>query len=131
MYFRRRSITRRAFVSKTTKIISCDAPTSPKLWFSLLTFVTYLGNMEFGTRSGPRLIATGYQVPKPDIGNAASESVCVLNLLCQILQSPDQCRARHHLTAAVGVIHCVVTMAAGRLMYLHPHHLCLRHLRLR
>jgi len=42
VYFRlhihklRRSITRRALVSETTNIISCDAWT-PKLWFSLVT----------------------------------------------------------------------------------------------
>ena len=57
MYFRlhihklHRSITRRALVSETTNIISCDAST-PRLWFSLLTFVTYLRRMEFETGSG-------------------------------------------------------------------------------
>jgi len=43
------SITRRELVSETTNIISCDSLT--KLWFSLLTFVTYLGYMEFETGS--------------------------------------------------------------------------------
>jgi len=56
MYFwlhihkRRRAIIRMALVSETTNIISCDAPT-PKLWFSLLTFVTYLDQMGIETRS--------------------------------------------------------------------------------
>ena len=63
MYFRlhihklHRLITRMALVSETTNIISCDAPT-PKLWFSLLTFITYLGQMEIETGSR-------YLVPKP------------------------------------------------------------------
>jgi len=37
------SITLRALVSETNNIISYDAPIDPKLWSSLLTFVTYLG----------------------------------------------------------------------------------------
>jgi len=57
MYFRlhihklRCSIISTALVSETTNIISCDAPT-PKLWFSLLTFITYLGQLQFETSSG-------------------------------------------------------------------------------
>jgi len=46
-----RLITRRALVSETTNIISCDARPR-KLWFSLLTFVTYLGQTDFQTGSG-------------------------------------------------------------------------------
>jgi len=48
MYFRlyihkrRRSITRRASVSETTNIISCDAPTP-----QAVVFVTYLCQVEF------------------------------------------------------------------------------------
>ena len=70
MYFQlcihelRRSITRRVLVSETTNIISCDAPT-PKLWFSLFTFVTYLGQMEFETGYEYPDIATGYPVRQP------------------------------------------------------------------
>jgi len=58
MYFRLhlhklcRLITCRALVSETTHITSCDSPTSPKLLFSLFTFVTYVGHMEFETHSG-------------------------------------------------------------------------------
>jgi len=56
MYFRLhihklyRSITRRAFSETTNIMLWC--PRSPKLWFSLLTFVTYLRQMEFETGSG-------------------------------------------------------------------------------
>jgi len=64
-----RLITRRALVSETTNIISCDAPTPPpKLWFVLLIFVTYLGQMEFETRS--EYPGNCNRIPKQ--GNAAN-----------------------------------------------------------
>jgi len=44
-------------VSETTTIISCNAPT-PKLWFSLHTFVAYLGDMNLKPASGTRVIST-------------------------------------------------------------------------
>ena len=58
MYFRlhihklRRSTTRTALVSETTNIISCDAPTDPQAVVFIVTFVTYLGQMESETGSG-------------------------------------------------------------------------------
>jgi len=39
-------------------------PRPPKLWFLLLTFVNYLGQIEFETAGpGTRVNATGYTVP--------------------------------------------------------------------
>ena len=58
-----RSITRRALVSETTNIISCDATT-----FQAVVFVTYLGQMEFETWSG--YSSNCKRVPGPKPGNA-------------------------------------------------------------
>jgi len=74
MYFQlhihklRRSITRRSLVSKTTNIISYDAPTPQAVIF--ITYFRYLSRMEFAIGSGARVIAAGYPVLKP--GNAAN-----------------------------------------------------------
>jgi len=56
-----RSITRRAFVSETTNIKSCDPPQAE-------LFVTYLCRWNLKPGPGSQVIETGYPVPKP--GNA-------------------------------------------------------------
>jgi len=47
------------FMQLSATMISCDAR-PPKLWFSLLTFVTYLRQMDLNPGPGTRVIAAGY-----------------------------------------------------------------------